>query len=111
MQIIFLEVELYDPSEFEQQPVMEVLQQEHFTVLRVTRAASVAHVIAAVALELGKSGRAPEIHFGWTDQGVVASMFRFLLFGEGNVPWLVHELIRTHEPNPARQPSVFIGGR
>jgi hypothetical protein len=33
----------------------------------------------------------------------------FLLFGEGNIPWLVHELIRKAESNPERQPRVVIG--
>lgn len=111
LQIAFLEVELYDPSEFEQQPVLEVIQEETSVVLRITRAASIAHVIAALALELAKVGKPPEVHFGWTDQGVVAGMLRFLLLGEGNVPWLVQQLIRKAERDPAKQPMVVIAGR
>jgi len=111
LQIAFLEVELYDPSEFEQQPVLQVIQGESSVILRITRAASVAHAIAAVALELAKVGKPPEVHFGWTEQGMLSSMFRFLLLGEGNVPWMVHQLIQKAEPDPAKQPMVVIGGR
>ena len=33
----------------------------------------------------------------------------FFLFGEGNVPWRVRELIRKAEPNPERRPQVIVG--
>jgi hypothetical protein len=33
----------------------------------------------------------------------------FILFGQGNIPWMVRELIRKAEPRPERQPRVFIG--
>jgi hypothetical protein len=36
-------------------------------------------------------------------------MLGFLLFGEGNVPWLVHELIHKAQPDPEKQPRVMIG--
>jgi hypothetical protein len=111
VQIAFIEVELYDPSEFEQQPVLEVKQDGNSVILKITRAASIAHVVAALALELSKVGKPPEIHFGWPEQGVVAGTLSFLLFGEGNVPWMVQQLIRKAQPDPDRQPMVVIGGR
>ena len=33
----------------------------------------------------------------------------FFLFGEGNVPWRVRELLCKAEPDPAKQPRVIIG--
>jgi hypothetical protein len=39
----------------------------------------------------------------------MAANLNFVLFGEGNVPWLVRELIRKAEPDPARQPRIIIG--
>jgi hypothetical protein len=109
--IIFLEVSLADASEFNQQPSLEVLTDENSRViLRITQAASIAHTIAAVALELAKVGKPPEIHFGWTDETPLAGTLGFLLFGEGNVPWMVHELIKKAEPDISRRPPVIIGG-
>jgi hypothetical protein len=75
----------------------------------VQRCVSVAHVIAIIALECSQVGSAPEIHFGWSTESPLAASFSFLLFGEGNVPWMVNELIRKAEPDPAKQPQVFIG--
>ena len=68
-----------------------------------------AHVLAAMGLAFREVGRPPEIHFGWSDESPMVANLNFLLFGEGNVPWLVRELIRKAEPNPDRQPRVVIG--
>ncbi len=65
--------------------------------------------VATVALELSKTGTPPEIHFGWSGESPLAANLGFLLFGEGNVPWLVRELILKAEPDPAKQPRVIIG--
>lgn len=107
--IVFMQVELGDASDFYQQPLLEVTQEGGRILLRISRAASIAHVIAAVGLELSKVGKPPEIHFGWTDESPVTGTLGFLLFGEGNVPWVVHELLLDAEPNPERRPRVVIG--
>ena len=77
--------------------------------MKITGAASIAHTLAAVALEMAKVGRPPEIHFGWTEEGPLSGTLGFLLFGEGNVPWMVHYLLGRAEPDPARRPRVIIG--
>jgi hypothetical protein len=77
--------------------------------MKVTRCASIAHTIAALALELGKVGKPPEIHFGWSDESPMVANLGFLLFGEGNIPWMVRELIQKAQPDPDRQPRIVIG--
>jgi hypothetical protein len=110
MMIIFVEVDLTDASEFDQQPTLQILQVEDRYVMRITNAASISHILAAVALEMAKTGRPPEIHFGWTDESPLSGTLGFLLFGEGNVPWMVRELIRENEPNPDKRPFIIIAG-
>ena len=107
--IVFIEANLGDTSDFYQTPVIEVVQDEGCFILRVQKCASVAHSIAALALELSKVGNPPEIHFGWSNENPMTANIGFLLFGEGNVPWMVRELIEDAEPNPERQPRVIIG--
>jgi hypothetical protein len=107
--IVFIEAEVGDPSEFRHNPIMSVRQSEGRFVIDVQRCVSIAHVIATIALECSRVGRPPEIHFGWSNESPLAASFGFLLFGEGNVPWMVRELIRRAEPDPARQPAVVIG--
>jgi hypothetical protein len=107
--IVFLEASLEDPSEFEQVPLVQVYQEEGRFVIKITRCASIAHVIAAVALELSQVGKPPEVHFGWSDESPVAASVGFLFLGEGNVPWMVRKLICEAQPDPERQPQVIIG--
>jgi hypothetical protein len=107
--IVFVEATIGDPSEFQQNPTIEVTQEEERFVLRVTRCVSIAHAVATVALELSKTGKPPEIHFGWSDESPLAANLNFDLFGQGNVPWLVRELILKAEPDPAKRPRVIIG--
>lgn len=107
--ILFLEVSRGDTSEFYQQPLMEVEQFDERFILKVSRCSSISHVIAAIALELSKFGKPPEIHFGWSDESPLSANISFLLFGEGNVPWMVKELIIKAQPNPEKQSRIIIG--
>lgn len=107
--IVFLEAHLGDPSEFLHRPRLQVRQEEGRFIITVRRCVSIAHVIAAIALEISRQRDPPEIHFGWSDESPLRANVGFLLFGEGNVPWMVRELIQEHEPDPARRPRVIVG--
>ena len=107
--IVFVEAVLGDTSEFEQNPLLEVVQEEGRFIVRLRRCVSIAHAVATVALELSKEGKPPEIHFGWSDESPLAANIGFVLFGEGNVPWLVRELIIKAEPDSKKRPRVIIG--
>src|SRR5262245_12591093 len=106
--VVFVQVELADPSEFAPTPALTVVEQEGRYVLQVRNAASIAHTLAAVALEMSRIGKPPIIHFGWTDDSPVSGTLGFLLCGEGNVPWEVRELLLKAEPDPAKRPKVMI---
>ena len=101
--IVFLEVEVDDPSNFYQKLLIEVIEEERRFVIKVTRCVSVAHALAAVALEMSKSSRPPGVHFGWSEMDLLEASWSYLAFGEGNVPWKVRELLRQAEPNPERR--------
>lgn len=107
--IVFVEATLGDVSEFYHSPVIEVTEEEGRFIVRVTKCASIAHTLASMALELSKCGKPPELHFGWSDENPLAMNLGFVLFGEGNVPWMVRELIQKAESDPAKQPRVIVG--
>jgi len=107
--LIFLEIELGDPSDFLQHPVLDIREEDGDFFIRVSRCASVAHVIVAVAMEFSKVGEPPEVHFGWSDEHPLAATMKFLLFGQGNIPHLVNDLLRRHVPDHAKRPRVVIG--
>lgn len=106
--VVFVEVSLADPSEFAPTPELTVKEEEGRYVVKVQNAASIAHTLAAVALDMSKAGKPPTIHFGWTDESPVSGTLGFLLFGEGNVPWEVRELIMKAEPDESKRPKVMI---
>ena len=110
LMVVFVEVALADASEFEQQPVISIKQEQGRYIIHIEGAASIAHTLAALALDMAKVGRPPEIHFGWTDETPWSGTLGFLLFGEGNVPWMVRELIRRAEPKPEQRPLIIIAG-
>ncbi|HVU87132.1 MAG TPA: hypothetical protein VHD36_07415 [Pirellulales bacterium] len=108
--IIFVEVFLGDPSNFYQSPLMKIEREEGLEVIRVSRCVSVAHVLASICLELCRDdGEPPEIIFGWSNEPPLAANLNFLLLGEGNVPWMVRELVRKAKPAEERQPRILIG--
>jgi hypothetical protein len=107
--LLFIEAELGDPSEFYQEPLMRITSVDGREVIRVSQCTSVAHVIAAIGLEFRQVGRPPEIYFNWSDKSPLAANLSFLLMGQGNVPWMVHALIRKAEPDAKRRPRVVIG--
>ena len=107
--IIFIEADVGDPSDFLQQPLMKIDRDDGREIIRVSRCASVAHVLAAIALEFRHVGRPPELIFGWSEESPLAANLSFLLMGRGNVPWMVHDLIRRAEPELAKRPRVLIG--
>lgn len=109
-QIAFIEVTTGDPSDFKVKPLIAMKLEEGRTIVKIFRCPSIPHVIAGLALEMSKDGRnPPEIHFGWSDEAPLTANLKFVFFGEGNVPWLVRELIRRNEPDETRQPRVVIG--
>jgi hypothetical protein len=110
LMVVFVEVQLDDASDFTHEPIMQIRQETGRFVIKITDAASIAHTLAAVALEMAKVGRPPEIHFGWTDESPVSGTLGFLLFGEGNVPWMVRDLVRRAEPDEAKRPLIIIAG-
>ena len=108
--LLFVEAELGDPSNFYQEPLMSIEHEGELEVLRVSSCVSIAHVLAVIGLELCVDhGAPPEMIFGWSNERPLASNLNFLLFGEGNVPWMVNELVRRSRPRAGGQPRIVVG--
>jgi hypothetical protein len=107
--IVFLEVDMDDPSNFFQTLLVEVFREDRRVVIKLTRCVSVAHAIAAVALEMSRESKPPGLHFGWSEMDLLTSSWSYFAFGEGNIPWKVHELIQRAEADPERRPRVIVG--
>ncbi len=107
--LVLLEVEVGDASNFYQKPIVEVIQEGSLFLVKAKRCVSIPHAIAAIALEMSRGSIPPTLHFGWSEMGMLASSWSYLAFGEGNIPWKVRELIHLNEPDTGKRPRVVIG--
>ncbi len=106
--VMFVIAELADPSDFKQRPLVRIVREDGRVVVHITRCCSLAHAIAAAAIELAKTGGVPEVHFGWSAENPVTANLHFVLFGMGNVPWMVYTLIRRADVPEDRKPHVVV---
>ncbi len=107
--VLFLEVVVPDASEFA--PVLRVRGEEvgPYRVLRA-ESASVPNAIAALLLFIrDQTGQIPSVYFDWSEEPPLPQLVRFLLFGEGDIPPVTHEVLRQAEPDPTRRPAVHVG--
>lgn len=108
MAVVFLKAELADASDFYQLPLISVEREDGRVIVTMRRCASVPHAIAAAALEIAREGKVPEIHLGWSSEHPLTANLNFVLFGQGNVPWMVYELIQSADCPPERRPRVMV---
>jgi hypothetical protein len=107
--IVFLEVHYGDTSEFENAPIIGVRQEGRFFVITAHDCVSVSHTIAQLAMEMTKNGSPLDIVFGWSKGDPLALALDFLLFGRGDVPNRVVDLLDRAISDPAHRPTVIVG--
>jgi hypothetical protein len=106
--VLFLEVTVVDPSEFEAQ--LQVIGEERhgYRILRMDSSA-VPNTIAAVLLHIRDlTGKRPHIYFDWTEGNPLAHLLRFLIFGRGEIAPVTREVLRATEPDLRRRPFVHV---
>lgn len=107
--VVFVEISLGDTSDFFQEPMLDIRHEGGRYVIKVSRCTSIAPALAAMALALNGTTKPVELHFGWSDESPLKMNVGFLLFGEGNIPLLVRELLRDARPDETLRPRVIIG--
>lgn len=107
--VVFVEISLGDTSDFFQEPMLDIRHEGGRYIIRVSRCTAIAPALAALALSLNGTTKPIEVHFGWSHESPLKMNLGFLLFGEGNVPFLVKELLREAQPDEVLRPRVIIG--
>jgi amino acid transporter len=108
--ILFLEIDVVDPSEFSGALYVRGVEADGHRVLRA-EAPAAPNAIATILLALrDATGVRPHAHFEWSEGNPLGHLFRYLLLGRGDTPPVVREIIREVEPDPARRPGIHVGG-
>jgi hypothetical protein len=107
-QLLFLEIEPVDSSEFAASLRVTGVFVGRHKILRAISPA-VPNAIAAILIHIRDvTGTVPHIYFKWTEGNPVGQMFRFLAFGEGDVPPVTHEVLRHCIADPHQRPFVHL---
>jgi hypothetical protein len=107
--VIFLEIDIVDPSAFTNVLCVRGAEVDGHRVLRASAPAA-PNAIAAVLLALRDStGVIPHAHFEWSEGNPLGHLFRYLILGRGDTPPVVREIIRSAEADPARRPRIHVG--
>ncbi len=107
--LLFLEVYTGDTSEFHNSPVISARQESGRFILQAHEVVSVPHTIAQIAIELGKQGPPLDIVFGRSVGNSLWLAVEYLLFGQGDVPNNVFDVLERAIPDSEKRPVVLQG--
>jgi len=108
--ILFLEVEVCDPSEFSDVVKIEGMNVGGYHVLRAESSA-VPNAIAAFLLHLrDQTGKIPHAYFHWGSKSPITYLFDYVVFGTGDTAPVTREVLRQAEPDETKRPAIHVGG-
>jgi hypothetical protein len=108
--VLFLEVDVDDPSEFSEALKVRGVEVGGHRVLR-THSPAAPNAIAAILLALrDATGVRPHAFFEWSEGSPLVHLFRYLILGRGDTAPVVREILRKSDDDPTKRPGIHVGG-
>ena len=108
--ILFLEVDVVDPSQFNRVLTVRGVKIDGYSILRVESPA-VPNAIAAILIALQETtGIRPHCYFEWAEGNPIGHLFRYLILGRGDTAPVVREILREVEKDASKRPAIHVGG-
>jgi hypothetical protein len=108
--VVFLEVDVADPSEFARELHVRGVPIEGYRVLR-TDSPAVPNALAAIMLCIrDHTGTRPHLHLQWSEGNPLMHLVRYVLLGQGEVAPVTREILRQAEKDLARRPVLHVAG-
>lgn len=108
--IVFLEIDVVDPSEFRETITVHGVEVDGYRILRADSPA-VPNAIAAILIAIrDATDIRPHAYFEWSEGNPVYHLLRYLLLGRGDTAPVVREILREVDKDPADRPVIHVGG-